>query len=94
MERGKEEGKRKGEREGEKKEERKGRKAPSTHPEPSAPSTLFREEASTKLAFLPRKKLPSLKQVKKKAGREGGWRQPLYLWSGLCQCPDKPRVLL
>lgn len=37
--------------------------APSAHPEPSALSTLLPEEASPKLAFLPRKKLPSLKQV-------------------------------
>lgn len=37
--------------------------APSAHPEPSALSTLLPEEASPKLAFLSRKKLPSLKQV-------------------------------
>lgn len=37
--------------------------APSAHPEPSALSTLLPEEATPKLAFLPRKKLPSLKQV-------------------------------
>lgn len=36
---------------------------PSAHPEPSALSTLLPEAASTKLAFLPRKKLPLLKQV-------------------------------
>ncbi|KAF6278477.1 seizure related 6-like protein like [Rhinolophus ferrumequinum] len=36
---------------------------PSAHPEPSALPTLLPEEASTKLAFLPRKKLPLLKQV-------------------------------